>query len=121
MARPEEYSRERMIEAVRKGKGKTGAIANMLGCTPATIRNYAKRYKTVENAITEARYDFGEGLVDRAEMRLEQAVDNSEAWAIRLVVTTKGKDRGYVERQEVTGADGESITINFVWKDSGIS
>ena len=41
---------------------------------------------------------------------------NGEPWAVAMVLKTIGKHRGYVERQEVTGADGGSITVK--WDES---
>jgi hypothetical protein len=53
-------------------------------------------------------------FVDTAELKLRQAVINGEAWAVLFALRTKGKERGYVERQEVTGKDGGGIEIKAV-------
>jgi hypothetical protein len=39
---------------------------------------------------------------------------NGEPWAVAMVLKTIGKSRGYVERQEVTGADGGKVQIEYV-------
>jgi hypothetical protein len=54
-------------------------------------------------------------MVDIAELKLRQQVQDGEAWAVKYILSTKGKSRGYVERQEVTGKDGGAIVIN--WDD----
>ena len=111
MGRPEEYDRLDVIKAAKEGRGKTTIIAHILGCSAETVRNYAKRYKTVANAIEEARHTFKTGLCDKAELKLEEAVMDGKAWAVRYALSTQAKDRGYIERQEqeITGAGGGPI------------
>ena len=52
-------------------------------------------------------------MVDTAELKLWHSIQNGEAWGIAFCLKTIGKDRGYIERQEVTGADG--APQEFVW------
>jgi hypothetical protein len=40
-------------------------------------------------------------------------VGNKDTAATIFLLKTKGKKRGYIERSEITGADGESIVLNF--------
>jgi hypothetical protein len=37
-----------------------------------------------------------------------------EPWAVALTLKTLGKQRGYVERQEVTGADAGPVDVRVV-------
>ena len=115
MGRPEEYNRLDVIKAAREGRGKTTIIAHLLGCSAETVRNYAKRYKTVANAIEEARRTFKTSMVDKAELKLEEAVMDGKAWAIRYALSTQGKDRGYTERseQEISGAGGGPVKFQI--------
>ena len=48
-------------------------------------------------ALTDAR----EGMVDNAESKLAMAVLDGDLGAVRYVLSTLGKNRGYVERTEV--------------------
>ena len=50
-----------------------------------------------------------EKATDRAEIKLMEAVENGEIAAIIFRLKTKAKKRGYVERQELTGADNQPI------------
>ena len=104
MAGKQVYTVEQVIEAIRKAQTPTGA-GLVLKCTATTIRNYAKRYPTVRDALLAERA----ALVDLAEMGFKSAIINKEPWALALALKTLGKHLGYVERQEVTGADGEAI------------
>ena len=58
MARPEKFTPEQVIEAIRKGHTAAGA-ARVLGCESETIRAYAKRYATVHKALYGARRASG--------------------------------------------------------------
>jgi len=54
-------------------------------------------------------------LVDLAEMGFKSAILNKEPWALAFALKTLGKHLGYVERQEVTGADGGAVLVK--WDD----
>ena len=91
--RQEQFTPEQMITAITSSKGLVTVAARQLQCDPQTIRNYAKRYASVRDALKEQR----EGMADLAEARLFQAIDRGEPWAIRLFLMTVAKERGYVE------------------------
>ncbi len=93
-----------VLAAVEKGITKTGA-AKVLSCERKTMQRYAKRWKAVEDAFRAKR---GE-LVDLAEMGLRGAVLRGESWAITFALKTLGKDEGYSDRHELTGANGQSL------------
>ena len=42
-------------------------------------------------------------ILDLAESRLHRAIAEGELWAIKYILSTKGKSRGYIERQEIIG------------------
>ena len=117
MARTEQYAPETVIDAIQRGHTAVGA-ARLLGCSTTTVRNYAAKYKTVANALKAQRRD----LVDLAEMSLRAAIIRGEGWAVSLALKTLGKDDGYTERNEVTGADGNPfrVTVEYVndWRDN---
>ncbi|HPV08969.1 MAG TPA: hypothetical protein PLD57_18030 [Aggregatilineales bacterium] len=117
MARPEAIDREELISAIWAAQGKVTVAAQRLGCTVRTIYNYANKYATVQNAIDEARAMWDEKLVDLAELKLFQEVNDGSAWAIKYALSTKGKSRGYVERQEHTGADGGALNVVVRWPE----
>ena len=75
-----------------------------------TIYRRAEKNKKVQDVIDTQRGK----LIDKAELKLEQAVMNGEPWAVTLTLKSLGKSRGYVERQEVTGADGKPMNIRWV-------
>ena len=63
----------------------------------------------------EALDDAREYTLDRAETKLFEAMENGEPWAIRMVLMTLGRSRGYVEKtvNEVVPMHRE-IIVNMV-------
>jgi len=106
------YRTADIIAALEKTHGMVYLAAESLGCSAMTIYRRAAKEKKIQNTIDSHRGK----LIDKAELKLEQAVMNGEPWAVTLTLKSLGKNRGYVERQEVTGADGGAIVVE--WDDS---
>lgn len=102
---------ENVITAIRKNRGILSMAAKDLGCVRQTLHNYANRYPTVKQAIEDER----ESLLDLAEGSLFEQVRKGNVTAIIFTLKTLGKCRGYVERQELTGADGAPVKITIRW------
>lgn len=93
---------DKIIEALRATNGLVSLAAKRVPCSITTINARRKAVAAVEAVVKECRAE----IVDYGELALRKAVIAGEPWAVALVLRTLGKDRGYVERQEVTGADG---------------
>jgi transposase-like protein len=104
------YTTEQIIKALKETNGMIYLAARRLGCTPQTIYNRANRTQIIQQAIEDSR---GE-IVDLAEQKLRLAILAGEPWAVALTLKTLGKQRGYVERQEVTGANGDAVDVRVV-------
>ena len=107
MGSPEKYSTEQIIQALKESNGLVSLAARRLGCEPQTIYNRAKRVKSMKEVIENCRSE----LVDLAEDKLRGQVLAGEGWAVCLVLKTLGKNRGYVERSELTGKDGSPVEL----------
>jgi predicted transcriptional regulator len=105
----EKYTTAQMIEALREKHGNLSAAARFLGCSRNTISRYIKIYPTVKAVADEER----ETLIDFAENQLFKQVQEGNITAIIFTLKTIGKHRGYVERQEVTGANGGAIIVDW--------
>jgi hypothetical protein len=107
MARPRVYSDEKIIAALTETMGLVYLAAQVVGCDPDTIYRRAKKSAQVNSHIA---FERGK-IIDTAEMKLFQAINAGEPWAIAMTLKTLGKNRGYVERMEQTGADGKDIVV----------
>lgn len=108
------YTAAQVASVLVTTKGLIYLAAKRLKCDPDTIVNYCKRYPSVQ-AVRDAQRGQ---MVDLAEQKLWESIQNGEAWGISLCLKTLGKDRGYVERQEHSGQDGEPLTLRVVYEDA---
>ena len=110
MMATEKYTTVEVVEALRAARGIKTHAAQTLGCDRLTVDNYIKRHPTVAKAYQELR----EAMVDQAERGLIHLLDAEDWQAIKYTLSTLGKDRGYIERQEVTGPDGTALQVEYV-------
>lgn len=114
MARKTEFSTKRIAEALKSTGGLVHVAARALGCSPKTIY---RRLETVAS-LRELLHDLREFELDISEQRLRQARNNGEPWAITLHLTTLGKHRGYTKGTEITGSEGEPLSIKIYLPDN---
>ena len=110
MAKKNSYKATQVIAALEEGQGYVSKAASLLGCTPKTVYNYRDRYPTIAEAwlgIRERRTDF-------VENKLQEQIDKGNVTAIIFYLKTQAKERGYVERQEITGKDGDTLKVEYV-------
>jgi hypothetical protein len=81
VGRPQ-YTDEQIIDALKRHKGMIYLAAEALGCHPDTIRDRAKRVPGVRAVLEVERGR----TTDVAELKLYQAVQNGEPWAINLML-----------------------------------
>lgn len=89
--------------------GNVAAIARRFGCARGTIQARIDRSPTLTAALNDAR----ESMVDMTESALYKRILDGDTTAIIFFLKTRGKERGYVERQEVTGKDGGEVGLAF--------
>ena len=108
-------SKAAVEKALRKFRGGVYLAASALDVSPRSVYNYLEKYPELQ----ELKDSFAESMVDKAEYNLHDAVEKGDPWALKYALSTKGKNRGYTERQEITGADGGDMVIHVrVNKDS---
>jgi hypothetical protein len=110
MTRPRKFTDRQIVEALKQSKGLIYVAARALGCEVKVIYRRRKKSAMVAKAIKEERGHF----VDVAEAVLQKSVLSAEPWAVALVLKTLGKNRGYVERQEMTGKGGQPVQLEVV-------
>lgn len=107
--------RDQIIAALHACGGGVYLAAKQLGCAPTTIYRRMERDAKLAAVVEGIR---GE-LVDIAEAGLRRKALEGDTTALIWITKTLGKSRGYVERQELTGADGTPVTIKVVYGDDG--
>src|SRR5918999_47816 len=107
------YTQEQVIEALEQSKGLIAPAARALGCSRDTIRTYLEEY----TAVAQAKLDQREAVTDMAENALYAAILRGEAWAICFYLKCMAKDRGYVEKAEISGPGGKPISIKLVYDE----
>ena len=120
MARPKGsngYTAQQFITAIPGTGGIITAIAKRVGCNWSTAQKYILNYPTVAAAWQDER----ESILDMGESSLFLKVKDGEAWAVKYLLSTLGKRRGYVERQELTGADGDAFEVSYIDYRVGIT
>jgi len=115
--RPRVYSDEKIIAALTDANGMIYRAAKRLKCNARTIYERAEISPAVKAAVKTNREKF----VDAAEAGLVEAVERGEGWAVALVLKTLGKDRGYVERQELAGDKDNPLEVNTRVDLSGLT
>ncbi len=108
MPTPNEYA-----TAVTEAQGLISVAARRLGVDRSAIYQAAKKHPEIQKAIEDAR----ERTTDLAEGKLFQKINEGDNTAILFYLKTQAKKRGYVERQEVTGAEGGELTVRVVRED----
>jgi hypothetical protein len=111
MAKTEQYTAQQMIDALIEAKGMITIACRRLGCDYKTMRRYIDKYPTVAQAQKDEREKMG----DAVELALyDEAVNKRNTAALIFLAKTQFKDRGYVERQEVTGENGKDLFEGLV-------
>lgn len=103
---------DRLAAKLREHSGNISATARAFGVSRTAVREYMKSRPELQAVLTEAR----ESMVDGVESRFYKdcLIDSHQYQTSRIFfLKTQAKDRGYVERQEVTGKDGEPLGPGF--------
>lgn len=99
---------KQILAAIRSCKGLVYLTARTLGINPSTVHRRAQANPRIRELINSERQEF----IDTAELALLTAVTRGEAWAVCFALKTQGRDRGYVERQEIKAEAKISVTIS---------
>jgi len=85
--------------------GNISGTARAFHVSRTAVQQLIKKRASLQEVLSDSR----EGMLDNVESALYKAALAGEAWAVCFFLKTQGKSRGYIERQEVTGKDGESL------------
>lgn len=106
-------SAKRLEELLLEHRGNMAKVAEALGITRQAV---SKRVRN-NRRLSTVRDDAHESRIDQVEDALfKNAIEGNVAAQI-FIMKTQAKGRGYVERQEVTGADGRAVPIVVISAD----
>ena len=108
------FKAEQFLEAIPGSGGFVTTIAKRVGCSRKTVYAGIANYPTVKQAVQDEK----DALKDMAENELLRQIKEGNTTATIFFLKTQGKNRGYVERQELTGAEGETLKIKLSWGDN---
>lgn len=96
-----EHKKKALIEALEKSLGVVTTACKQVGIGRTMFYEYMKdhNFKTEVDDISNIALDF-------AESQLHKQIQEGNTSATIFYLKTKGKRRGYIERQEITGAEG---------------
>lgn len=94
-----------MLKALEKSLGVVTTAAKQVGLDRTTHYEWMRTdddYRAAVESVEDIALDF-------AETKLHNMINNEDTAATIFYLKTKGKKRGYVERQEFTGNEGAPI------------
>lgn len=104
-----QFSKEAFEKAIQESHGIKAAVAGAVGCSRQTVDNYLRDNPDLVEMMDAAR----SGLVGKAVSALVKDIEHPESdghqRAYMFALRTLGKDEGFTERSEVTGADGAGL------------
>ncbi len=108
--------KEAMLEALERSLGIVTTACNAVGINRSTHYDWMRKdpeYKQAVKSIEDRTLDF-------AESHLHKLIKEGNPAATIFFLKTKGKGRGYVERQEIEVAEKKPLSW-FVSDDSTVS
>lgn len=103
-----------MLDALEKSLGVVTAACKAVGIGRTTHYLWMQEdaeYKAAVDGLSDVALDF-------AESQLHKQIKDGNSTATIFFLKTKGKKRGYIERQEVEVASGKMFQIEVLGEDS---
>ena len=99
MAKRNKISNKKIVDTYEKKGCNISATATALGIDRKTFSRWRQSSKTLDEMLTEAE----ESILDFTESKLIEKINDGDLTAIIFMLKTKGKKRGYIEGQFITG------------------
>jgi hypothetical protein len=108
-----DFSKKKILAAIKDSGGITSNIADKLHCEWHTANKYVNRYAETKLAFNNEC----ESLLDNAENVLYNLVAGGDFSAVKFLLSTKGKKRGYVEKSELETSQNIVVTKGISIED----
>ena len=103
-----------MLDALEKSLGVVTSACKTVGVGRTTHYLWLQEDKEYKAAVDE----LSDVAIDFAESQLHKQIKEGNSTATIFFLKTKGKKRGYVERQEVDVSSGKLFQIEVLGEDS---
>lgn len=101
-----DVQKKAMIQALEKALGIVTQACKVVGIARQTHYNWLES----DDEYKQAVQDLGDVALDFAESKLHKLIDSGNPAATIFYLKTKGKNRGYVERQEIAVAEKKPLS-----------
>lgn len=105
-----EHLKKRLIEALEKSLGVVTTACKKVDCSRTTFYQYMRADKEFAKQVL----DIENIALDYAESQLHRQIGDGNTSATIFFLKTKGKKRGYVERNEIDLSSEERVLINIM-------
>ena len=106
------YTAQQFIDAIPNTGGIISAIAANVGCAWNTAKKYIDEYATVRQAWENERHR----IKDRAKHNIIREVENGDVQTSKWFLTMTDEEFMPTQRQEITGAGGGPLVVD--WDDA---
>jgi hypothetical protein len=109
-----EQHKKAMLDALEKSLGVVTSACKTVGVGRTTHYLWMQEDKEYKAAVEE----LSDVAIDFAESQLHKQIKDGNSTATIFFLKTKGKKRGYIERQEVDVSSGKLFQIEVLGEDS---
>ena len=109
-----EQHKKAMLDALEKSLGVVTSACKTVGVGRTTHYLWMQEDKEYKAAVDE----LSDVAIDFAESQLHKQIKDGNSTATIFFLKTKGKKRGYIERQEVDVSSGKLFQIEVLGEDS---
>ena len=99
-----------LLKHLEQNMGTVTLACHFAQCNRSTYYRWIKE----DNQFKQSVDDIQEAALDICEAEMWKLIKDGNVPTILFYLKTKGKKRGYIERQEITGSDGNPL----VWKET---
>lgn len=100
-------TRKQILAALRESAGNVTLAAKMLGYNRGWLNDIVQADADFKAVVNDQR----ESMIDHSENKLMKAILAGAPWAIKTVLLTLGRNRGYVTRSEVQELEPKSKPV----------
>ena len=108
-------TQEQVLEAIKGTQGLVSKIQKKLEAATGetwsweTVERYIHKWETCEEAVKAEK----EAMLDLAENNIFKALTQNDLATSKWYLRMKGKERGYVETQEIHNVNADPLNVNL--------